>query len=74
MSGIFRLTRLAGICAILAVIASIASLASDNIIPGDRDADHVATDAEITLAKLDYKDGNISSGDPGQIEHMFPKL
>jgi len=74
MSGIFRLMGLAGICAVLTVMASIASLASDNTIPGDRDADHVVTDAKMAPADLDYKNGNISSGDPGQIEHMFPKL
>ncbi|HNX09423.1 MAG TPA: ABC transporter substrate-binding protein [Methanothrix sp.] len=68
MSGILRLMRLAGICAILSVMASVASFASDTFIPGDRDADHVVTDAEMALAEQDYKNGNISSSDLGQIK------
>ena len=66
--------RLAGICAILLTMASIASLASDTTIPGDRDADSVISDVEMALANQDYKNGNISSGDLGQIKLIHDRF
>lgn len=69
----FRLLKLSSICIAVVIMALLTCLASDMSIPGDCDGDRLLSDDELAIAKVDHKNGTISSDEILQIKLIHDK-